>query len=73
MEVRVWLEQAGGRREFVYPLARAAAGVGIDGLFLEVHPRPDQALSDGPNSLPLASVRGVLEKVRDIHDLVRQA
>ena len=63
----------GGRREFVFPLARAAAAVGIDGLFIEVHPRPEQALSDGPNSLPLADVRSVLEKVRDIHALVRQA
>jgi 2-dehydro-3-deoxyphosphooctonate aldolase (KDO 8-P synthase) len=42
---------SGGQREFVEPLARAAAALGIAGLFTEVHPRPDQALSDGPNSL----------------------
>lgn len=61
----------GGRRECVYPLARAAAAVGIDGLFLEVHPDPTKALSDGPNSLYLSDVKMVLEKVKAIHELVR--
>ena len=60
---------SGGRREFVFPLARAAAAVGIQGLFLEVHPEPAKALSDGPNSLPLSDVRDVLEKVKAIHAL----
>ena len=60
---------SGGRREFVFPLARAAAAVGIQGLFLEVHPEPAKALSDGPNSLPLSDVRTVLEKVKAIHAL----
>jgi 2-dehydro-3-deoxyphosphooctonate aldolase (KDO 8-P synthase) len=60
---------SGGRREFVFPLARAAAAVGIHGLFLEVHPDPERALSDGPNSLPLAEVGAVLKRVRDIHGL----
>ncbi len=63
----------GGRREFVYPLARAAAAVGIAGLFIEVHPVPDKALSDGPNSLALASVKAVLQKVKAIDELIRQA
>ena len=61
---------SGGRREFVAPLARAAAGVGIDALFTEVHPRPAEAWSDGPNSLPFDQVRGILTSVRAIHDLV---
>jgi 2-dehydro-3-deoxyphosphooctonate aldolase (KDO 8-P synthase) len=63
----------GGRREFVYPLARAAAAVGIDGLFIEVHPIPEKALSDGPNSLALATVKSVLQKVKAIDGLIRQA
>jgi 2-dehydro-3-deoxyphosphooctonate aldolase (KDO 8-P synthase) len=62
---------SGGRREFVPPLARAAAAVGIDGLFLETHPNPSEARSDGPNSLPLQDVEQVLRKVRDIHELGR--
>ena len=44
---------SGGQREFIAPLARAAVAVGVDGLFMEVHPDPAQALCDGPNSLPL--------------------
>ena len=61
---------SGGRREFVYPLARAAAAVGIDVLFTEVHPRPDEAWSDGPNSLDFRQIREILTKVKAIHDLV---
>ncbi len=49
-----------GDREFVAPLARAAVATGIDALFLEIHPDPDRALSDGPNSLPLHSVEPLL-------------
>jgi len=45
-----------GERRFAAPLARAAVAAGVDGVFLEVHPDPDRALSDGPNSLPLADV-----------------
>ena len=45
-----------GERRFVAPLARAAVAAGVDGMFLEVHPDPDRALSDGPNSLPLGDV-----------------
>ncbi len=54
---------SGGQREFVAPLARAAAAVGIDGLFIEVHPDPDQGLSDGPNMVPLHRVEPLLEQL----------
>ena len=60
---------SGGRKEFVLPLARAAAAVGIDALFTEVHPRPAEAWSDGPNSLDFAQVRETLIQVKAIHDL----
>lgn len=46
-------DRSGGQREFVEPLARAAVAVGVHGLFMECHPRPDEALSDGPNAVPL--------------------
>lgn len=49
-------KSSSGERRFVLPLARAAVAAGADGVFLEVHPDPDRALSDGPNSLPLADV-----------------
>ncbi len=54
---------SGGQREFVAPLARAAAAVGIDGLFMEVHPDPDRGLSDGPNMVPLHRVEPLLEQL----------
>jgi len=60
---------SGGNREFVYPLARAAAAVGIDVLFAEVHPRPEQAWSDGPNSLDFKMIRTVLAKVRELYEI----
>lgn len=60
---------SGGNREYVAPLARAAAAVGIDAIFMEVHPNPDQALSDGANSLALKDVRRLLEKLVAIHSL----
>ncbi|HPN85117.1 MAG TPA: 3-deoxy-8-phosphooctulonate synthase, partial [Victivallales bacterium] len=63
---------SGGRREFVAPLARAAAAVGIDGLFLEVHPNPDKALSDGPNSLSFKEAEAVLKQVLKIHEIQRK-
>jgi 2-dehydro-3-deoxyphosphooctonate aldolase (KDO 8-P synthase) len=53
----------GGQREFVAPLARAAVSVGVDGLFMEVHPDPDQALSDGPNMVPLHRLEALLEQL----------
>jgi 2-dehydro-3-deoxyphosphooctonate aldolase (KDO 8-P synthase) len=63
--------RSGGQREFVAPLARAAAAVGIDALFMEVHEDPDRALSDGPNSYPLDLLPALLAGVRRIHDLAR--
>ena len=54
---------SGGQREFVPVLARAAVAVGIAGLFMETHPRPEKAFSDGPNSWPLAQMAALLEKL----------
>tara|TARA_B100000989_G_scaffold298416_1_gene287679 strand:- start:282 stop:1109 length:828 start_codon:yes stop_codon:yes gene_type:complete len=53
----------GGQREFVAPLSRAAMAVGIDGLFVEVHPDPDNALSDGPNMVPLHRLKNLLSEL----------
>ena len=61
---------SGGQREFVPALARAAAAVGIDALFTEVHPRPAEAWSDGPNSLDFEQIRQTLIEVKRIHDLI---
>ena len=61
---------SGGQREFVRPLARAAAAIGIDVLFAEVHPRPAEAWSDGPNSLDFELAKTVLSEVKLIHDTV---
>jgi 2-dehydro-3-deoxyphosphooctonate aldolase (KDO 8-P synthase) len=54
---------SGGQREFVAPLARAAMAVGVDGLFLEVHPNPDKGLSDGPNMVPLHRLEALLTQL----------
>ena len=56
-------ETSGGQREYVAPLARAAVAVGVDGLFMEIHPRPDEALSDGPNMLPLHRLEPLLKQL----------
>jgi len=64
---------SGGQREFVDPLSRAAVAAGANGVFLEVHPSPESALCDGPNSLPLSKVRPLLALLREIHGLVRSA
>jgi 2-dehydro-3-deoxyphosphooctonate aldolase (KDO 8-P synthase) len=61
---------SGGQREFVEHLARAAVAAGANGLFLEIHPQPDLALCDGPNSLPLEKVRPLLALLKEIHALV---
>ncbi|MBW1801670.1 MAG: 3-deoxy-8-phosphooctulonate synthase [Deltaproteobacteria bacterium] len=61
---------SGGQREFVEYLAKAAVAAGANGLFLEVHPDPEAALCDGPNSLPLNQVRPLVSLLRDIHHLV---
>jgi len=54
---------SGGQREFIPVLARAAVAAGISGLFMETHPDPDKALSDGPNSWPLANMKELLESL----------
>ena len=56
---------SGGDRRFIQPLAMAATAVGVDGIFLEVHDNPDQALCDGPNSLPLKDLPSLLEKTEE--------
>ncbi len=61
-----------GQRQFVGTLSRAAVGAGIDGLFWEVHEDPDRALCDGPNSLPLAQVEGLLRQILAIDALVKE-
>lgn len=64
-------KSSGGQREFVPTLARAASAVGMAGLFMETHPRPDEALSDGPNSWPLARMKELLEQIRAIDSLIK--
>jgi 2-dehydro-3-deoxyphosphooctonate aldolase (KDO 8-P synthase) len=61
---------SGGQREFVSCLSRAAVAAGTDGVFMEVHPHPDSALCDGPNSMPLGQVRPLLSLLQEIKDLV---
>ncbi|MEC9375495.1 MAG: 3-deoxy-8-phosphooctulonate synthase [Pseudomonadota bacterium] len=62
---------SGGQREFVPVLARAAVAAGISGLFMETHPNPEKALSDGPNSWPIKNMRGLLETLLKIDGLVK--
>jgi 2-dehydro-3-deoxyphosphooctonate aldolase (KDO 8-P synthase) len=64
---------SGGQREFIPVLARAAAGAGVAGLFMETHPRPDQALCDGPNSLPLAEIGGLLETLVELDRVTKRS
>jgi len=63
-------KSSGGQREFVAPLARAAIAAGADGIFLEIHPHPDSALCDGPNSLPFEHVEPLLVTLRELHQVV---
>ncbi len=63
---------SGGQREFVPILARAAVATGISGLFLETHPNPDEALSDGPNSWPMHLMQALLEQLKEIDNLVKK-
>jgi 2-dehydro-3-deoxyphosphooctonate aldolase (KDO 8-P synthase) len=62
---------SGGQREFVPALARAAVAVGVAGLFMETHPNPDQALSDGPNAWPLARMAALLETLMALDRAVK--
>ncbi|HDM77833.1 MAG TPA: 3-deoxy-8-phosphooctulonate synthase [Deltaproteobacteria bacterium] len=60
---------SGGKREFVWPLAKAALAVGVNGIFMEVHENPDQALCDGPNSMPLAIMDKVIHQIRKLSSM----
>ncbi len=62
---------SGGQREFVPVLARAALAVGCAGIFMETHPDPDRAPSDGPNMIPLNAMPALLKQLKDIDDLVK--
>ena len=64
--------KSGGQREFVPLLARAAVASGISGIFMETHPDPDKALSDGPNSWPLRRMRELLQTLKALDELVKQ-
>jgi 2-dehydro-3-deoxyphosphooctonate aldolase (KDO 8-P synthase) len=59
-------DSSGGRGEMVWPLARAAMAVGVDGIFLETHPNPEKALCDGPTSLPLKNLEKMLTNLQNI-------
>lgn len=61
---------SGGDRRFVLPLARAAVAAGVDALFLETHPCPEKALSDGPNLVPLKKMKFLLEELVELHRFV---
>lgn len=63
---------SGGQREFVPVLARAAVAAGISGLFMETHPNPEQALSDGPNSWPLDRMEALLETLMELDQAVKR-
>lgn len=60
----------GGNREYVEPLAKAALAAGADHLFMEVHPDPDHALSDGPNMVPLDQMESMLRRLMRVYDAV---
>ena len=65
-------DRSGGQREFVPVLARAAVAVGVAGLFMETHPDPAQALSDGPNAWPLGHMAALLEQLMELDALIKQ-
>jgi 2-dehydro-3-deoxyphosphooctonate aldolase (KDO 8-P synthase) len=62
---------SGGQREFVPVLARSAVAAGISGIFMETHPNPEQALSDGPNAWPLDRMENLLKQIKQIDELVK--
>ena len=64
--------KSGGQREFIPVLARAAVAAGIAGLFMETHPDPDNALSDGPNAWPLGRMEALLETLRELDHLTKR-
>ena len=64
--------KSGGQREFVPVLARAAIATGVAGLFMETHPDPDKALSDGPNAWPLGRMQELLETLKELDAAVKR-
>ena len=64
--------RSGGQREFVPVLARAAIATGVSGLFMETHPNPDKALSDGPNAWPLGLMEGLLTTLKELDATVKR-
>jgi 2-dehydro-3-deoxyphosphooctonate aldolase (KDO 8-P synthase) len=63
---------SGGQPEFIEPLARAGVAAGVDGIFLETHDNPAEALSDGPNALPLSQLPALLKRLRELSVVVRR-
>jgi len=66
-------DKSSGQREFAPVLARCAVAAGANGVFIETHPRPDHALSDGPNMIPLDQMAKVLRGLVKVHEAVRKA
>ncbi len=64
-------DRSGGQREFVPVLARAAVAAGIAGIFMETHPNPEKALSDGPNAWPLAGMKALLQNLKELDALIK--
>jgi len=62
---------SGGQREFVPVLARAAVAAGVSGIFMETHPDPASALSDGPNAWPLGDMRALLETLKELDSIIK--
>jgi 2-dehydro-3-deoxyphosphooctonate aldolase (KDO 8-P synthase) len=63
---------SGGQREFVPVLSRAAVAVGISGLFMETHPDPSKAMSDGPNAVPLKHMKALLETLVELDRITKK-
>jgi 2-dehydro-3-deoxyphosphooctonate aldolase (KDO 8-P synthase) len=64
-------DRSGGQRQYAPLLARAAVAAGVDGVFIETHPDPDRALSDGPNMIPLAGMPALLKQLSRLHEIIR--
>ena len=64
-------EKSGGQREFIEYLARAAVAVGVAAVFMETHPDPDNAPSDGPNMIPLSKMENLLKQLLKIDQLIK--
>ena len=65
-------DKSGGENQFIAPLARAATAVGIDGIFIETHPNPEKAISDGKNSLPLNLLEGLVQNLVEINENIKK-